>query len=62
MKGKHKVLIVNAYFDPWRSATPTRWFIPRGGAPIYLAGYFNRDLVEVRVVGLREVDHLRVVP
>ncbi|MGB0696134.1 MAG: B12-binding domain-containing radical SAM protein [Rhodospirillaceae bacterium] len=49
MKGKHKVLIVNAYFDPWRSATPTRWFIPRGGAPIYLAGYFNRDLVEVRV-------------
>jgi hypothetical protein len=43
------VLIINAYFDPWRSATPTRWFVPRAMAPFYLAGYFDRERVEVRV-------------
>ena len=49
MSDKHRVLIINAYFDPWRIATPTRWFIPRGAATFHLAGYFNPDLVEVRV-------------
>lgn len=44
-----RVLIINAYFNPWRKSTPTRWFIPRAMAPFYLAGYFNRDRVEVRV-------------
>ena len=46
---KHKVLIVNAYFDPWRTATATRWFIPRSAAPFHLAGYFDPDRVEVRI-------------
>ncbi|MEQ8396040.1 radical SAM protein [Thalassobaculum sp.] len=49
MQSRHKVLIVNAYFDPWRSSTPTRWFIPRAMAPFYLAGHFNPDRVDVRV-------------
>lgn len=49
MSKNRKVLIINAYFNPWRKSTPTRWFIPRAMAPIYLAGYFNRDNVEVRV-------------
>ena len=49
LKRKHKVLIINAYFDPWRSSTPTRWFIPRAMAPIYLAGAFNRDRTDVKV-------------
>lgn len=49
LKDKHKVLIINAYFDPWRTATPTRWFIPRSAAPSHLAGYFNPDLVEIRI-------------
>ncbi len=47
--GKRRILIVNAYFDPWRSASPTRLFVPRAMAPYYLAGYFNRDLCDVRV-------------
>lgn len=46
---KSRILIVNAYFDPWRSATPTRLFVPRAMAPYYLAGYFNPALAEVRV-------------
>ncbi|RCK19742.1 hypothetical protein TH1_20975 [Thalassospira lucentensis MCCC 1A00383 = DSM 14000] len=46
---KKAVLIINAYFDPWRSATPTRWFVPRAMAPYYLAGYFDQKQVEVRV-------------
>lgn len=44
-----KVLIVNAYVDPWRSATPTRLFVPRAMAPYYLAGQFCRERTEVRV-------------
>ncbi len=46
---KRRVLIVNAYFDPWRLASPTRLFIPRAMAPYYLAGYFDRGRTEVRV-------------
>lgn len=49
MRSRRRVLIVNAYFDPWRSSTPTRWFVPRAMAPCYLAGYFNRDCVDVRI-------------
>jgi len=49
LSDKYKVLIVNAYFDPWRVATATRWFIPRSAAPFHLAGYFNRERVDVRV-------------
>lgn len=52
---RSKVLIINAYFDPWRSATPTRLFIPRAMAPYYLAGHFNPNCVEVRVYD--EVHH-----
>jgi hypothetical protein len=48
-------LIVNAYFDPWRSATPTRLFVPRAMAPYYLAGQFCRQRVDVRVYD--EVHH-----
>lgn len=46
---KRNVLIINAYFDPWRTATPTRWFIPRAMAPYYLAGAFDRNRVDVKV-------------
>lgn len=49
MNTRRRVLIINAYFNPWRKATPTRWFIPRPMAPFYLAGYFNSDRVDVRV-------------
>jgi len=44
-----RVLIVNAYVDPWRSAAPMRLFIPRAMAPYYLAGRFCRDQVDLRV-------------
>ncbi|WP_366658358.1 radical SAM protein [Fodinicurvata sp. EGI_FJ10296] len=46
---KHRVLVINAYFDPWRMATPTRLFVPRAMAPYFLAGHFNRQICEVRV-------------
>jgi len=46
---KPRVLIVNAYVDPWRCAAPMRMFIPRAMAPYYLAGRFDRDRCEVRV-------------
>lgn len=46
---KPRVLIVNAYVDPLRSAAPTRLFIPRAMAPYYLAGRFCRQATEVRV-------------
>ncbi|MBB4265254.1 B12-binding domain-containing radical SAM protein [Roseospira visakhapatnamensis] len=46
---RSKVLIVNAYLDPWRASTPTRLFVPRAMAPYFLAGRFHRDRVEVRV-------------
>ena len=46
---RRRVLIVNAYFDPWRSAAPTRLFVPRAMAPYYLAGSFHRDRVAMRV-------------
>ncbi|MEM8553480.1 MAG: hypothetical protein AAGF71_01505, partial [Pseudomonadota bacterium] len=44
-----RVLIVNAYFDPWLEATPTRLFVPRPLAPYFLAGHFNPDLCDVQV-------------
>ncbi|MEM7694327.1 MAG: radical SAM protein [Pseudomonadota bacterium] len=44
-----RVLIINAYVHPWRSATPTRLFIPRAMAPYYLAGAFDRQRVDIRV-------------
>lgn len=50
-----KVLIVNAYVDPWRSAAPMRLFIPRAMAPYYLAGRLSRETVDVRVYD--EVHH-----
>lgn len=46
---KHRVLIVNAYFDPWRVATPTRLFVPRAMAPYFLAGHFEPATCDVRV-------------
>lgn len=46
---KHRVLIVNAYFDPWREATPTRLFVPRPMAPYFLAGHFDQAHCDVRV-------------
>lgn len=46
---KHRVLLINAYFDPWRMATPTRLFVPRAMAPYMLAGYFDATQCEVRV-------------
>ncbi|MDF1790489.1 MAG: hypothetical protein P1U88_01195 [Thalassobaculaceae bacterium] len=51
MRGNRKprVLIVNAYVCPWRSAAPTRLFIPRAMAPYYLAGRFCPERTEVRV-------------
>lgn len=48
-KARPRVLIVNAYFDPWRASTPTRLFVPRAMAPYFLAGRFHRERVEVRV-------------
>ena len=50
-----RILIVNAYVDPWRSAAPTRGFVPRAMAPYYLAGRFCRDRTDVRVYD--EVHH-----
>ncbi len=47
--GRTRVLIINAYYDPWRNATPTRLFVPRAMAPYFLAGHFNQELCEVRV-------------
>lgn len=44
-----RVLIVNAYVDPRRSAAPTRLFIPRAVAPFYLAGRFCPSRTEIRV-------------
>ncbi len=44
-----RVLVVNAYVDPWRSAAPTRLFSPRAVAPYYLAGRFCPDRTEIRV-------------
>lgn len=46
---KPRVLIVNAYVDPWRSAAPMRMFIPRAMAPYYLAGRLCPARTEVRV-------------
>lgn len=46
---KPRILIVNAYVDPWRSAAPMRLFIPRAMAPYYLAGRLCRDRTDVRV-------------
>lgn len=46
---KPRVLIVNAYVDPGRSAAPTRLFIPRAMAPYYLAGRFCGERTDVRV-------------
>jgi radical SAM superfamily enzyme YgiQ (UPF0313 family) len=53
--GKPRILIINAYVDPWRSAAPTRLFIPRAMAPYYLAGRFCPERIEVRVYD--EVHH-----
>lgn len=47
--GRPRVLIVNAYLDPWLSATPTKLFVPRAMAPFHLAGFFDPDRVDVRV-------------
>lgn len=44
-----KVLLINAYFDPWLSSTPTRLFVPRAMAPYYLAGYFDAERVDIKV-------------
>ena len=46
---KKRVLIVNAYFDPWRNATPTRFLVPRPLAPFFLAGHFNPQVCDVQV-------------
>lgn len=46
---KHRVLVINAYFDPWRMATPTRLFVPRAMAPYFLAGHFDSRTCEVKV-------------
>lgn len=46
---KHRVLIINAYFDPWRESTPTRLFVPRPMAPYFLAGHFDPEHCEIRV-------------
>ena len=46
---RSRVLIVNGYFDPWRSAAPTRLFVPRAMAPYYLAGHFNPHTTDIRV-------------
>jgi len=55
MNRQPRVLIVNAYVDPWRSAAPTRLFIPRAMAPYYLAGRFCRNRTDIRVYD--EVHH-----
>lgn len=44
-----RILIVNAYVDPWRSSAPMRLFIPRAMVPYYLAGRFHRERADVRV-------------
>lgn len=49
VKRRPRVLIVNAYVHPWRSATPSRLFIPRAMAPYHLAGAFDPTRVDVRV-------------
>lgn len=49
MQRKHRILIVNAYLDPWRVATPTRLFVPRAMAPYFLAGHLAVETCEIRV-------------
>jgi len=44
-----RVMIVNAYVDPWRSAAPMKLFIPRAMAPYYLAGRLERDRVDLKI-------------
>ena len=44
-----RVLVVNAYFDPWLSGTPTKLFVPRATAPFHLAGFFDPRRVDVRI-------------
>jgi len=44
-----RVMIVNAYVDPWRSAAPMKLFIPRAMAPYYLAGRFDGTRVDLRI-------------
>jgi len=44
-----RVMIVNAYVDPWRSAAPMKLFIPRAMAPCYLAGRLNSDRADLKI-------------
>lgn len=44
-----RVMIVNAYVDPWRSAAPMKLFIPRAMAPYYLAGRFEGSRVDLKI-------------
>jgi len=44
-----RVMIVNAYVDPWRSAAPMKLFIPRAMAPYYLAGRLNSARVDLKI-------------
>lgn len=46
---KHRILVINVYFDPWRMATPTRLFVPRAMAPYFLAGHFDPAQCDIRV-------------
>lgn len=44
-----RVMIVNAYVDPWRSAAPMKLFIPRAMAPYYLAGRLEGARVDLKI-------------
>ncbi len=44
-----RVLIINCYLDETRRLRGRPHFVPQSVGPAYLAGAFNRDLVDVRV-------------
>lgn len=46
---RHKVLIVNTFFDEYRRLGGSPWRVPRGSGHVFLAGAFNPDTVEVRL-------------
>jgi hopanoid C-2 methylase len=67
VSGKKRVLIVNCYFDDSRLPLRRTFKFPQPMAPAYLAGYFSRELCDVRCYnevsdGPLEDEHLLAWP
>ena len=46
---RKRVLIVNCFLDETRRLVGRPHFVPQAIGPAYLAGAFNRDLVDIRL-------------